>query len=97
MSFKMGWIKNLKWVNEYHKKQCRRVLWRLRAAMKKVVKNGSKKRVKFEYDPSSYALNFDDGCFDMKEKIIAAALNTQTDDFVYNRSSTLVYIIYVIY
>lgn len=29
--------------------------------MKKAVRNGSKPQFKFQYDPYSYALNFDDG------------------------------------
>ncbi|KAL9383942.1 hypothetical protein Peur_024265 [Populus x canadensis] len=50
-------------VNSYSKKQCRALFWWLKAAVKKAVKkNGGKKRFKFQYDPSSYALNFDDGC-----------------------------------
>ncbi|KAL3576940.1 hypothetical protein D5086_022223 [Populus alba] len=49
-------------VNSYSKKQCRALFWWLKAAVKKAVKkNGGKKRFKFQYDPSSYALNFDDG------------------------------------
>ncbi|WCJ26977.1 hypothetical protein M5689_008753 [Euphorbia peplus] len=52
----------LKWVNG-SKKQCKSLFWRARAAVKKAVKNsGGKNNVKFQYDPSSYALNFDDGC-----------------------------------
>jgi len=50
-------------VNSYSKKQCRALFWWLKAAVKKAVKkNGGKQRFKFQYDPSSYALNFDDGC-----------------------------------
>lgn len=29
--------------------------------MKKAIKNGGKQQFKFQYDPCSYALNFDDG------------------------------------
>ncbi|KAF9609352.1 hypothetical protein IFM89_015607 [Coptis chinensis] len=83
----MGWIGNVKLVNE---KQCRRVFWRMRAAMKKAMKNGSKKKLNFEYDPSSYALNFDDGSCGFKEKL--GSLQVQD-----NRSSRLVLIIFVIY
>ncbi|KAI3434063.1 uncharacterized protein J3R85_006856 [Psidium guajava] len=61
------------WLSEYSKRKCRSFLWRARAAMKK--KKEKKKRSgggggggiarhranKFQYDPWSYALNFDDG------------------------------------
>ncbi|XXG71693.1 hypothetical protein AAC387_Pa07g0959 [Persea americana] len=56
----MGWVGGLAWVN-YSKKHCRNLLWRLKAEMKKAVKNGSKQRATFGYDAWSYALNFDDG------------------------------------
>ncbi|CAA2979625.1 Hypothetical predicted protein [Olea europaea subsp. europaea] len=49
------------WVPNCGKKQCRRLFWRMRAAAKKAVKKRSKQQIKFQYDPSSYALNFDDG------------------------------------
>ncbi|KAI3866916.1 hypothetical protein MKW92_013471 [Papaver armeniacum] len=43
-------------------KFCRSLFFRTRATLKKaVVKNEKGKRLKFQYDPSSYALNFDDG------------------------------------
>lgn len=58
----MGWIGSLGRVNSYSKKQCKSLFWRVRAAVKKAVKNGGKQQFKFQYDPSSYALNFDDGC-----------------------------------
>ncbi|KAF9672298.1 hypothetical protein SADUNF_Sadunf11G0026800 [Salix dunnii] len=49
-------------VNSDGKKQCRTLYWRLKAAVKRAVKKkGGKRRLKFQYDPSSYALNFDDG------------------------------------
>ncbi|GMI82369.1 hypothetical protein HRI_001906200 [Hibiscus trionum] len=51
----------LEWMNSYGKKQCRSLFWRAKAAMKKAVKSRSKRQFKFQYDPSSYALNFDDG------------------------------------
>lgn len=46
------------------KKQCSRLYWRIRAATKAAVvttRNGSRQQVRFQYDPCSYALNFDDG------------------------------------
>lgn len=57
----MGLVGSLEWVNRYGKRQCRSLFWRVRAALKKAVKNGGKQQFKFQYDPSSYALNFDDG------------------------------------
>ncbi|PWA61140.1 hypothetical protein CTI12_AA377180 [Artemisia annua] len=71
---KMGVMERLEWMNTCSKKQCRSLFWRMRAAMKKAVKNkhtffvalygGTKKQFNFQYDPSSYALNFDDGTHD---------------------------------
>ncbi|KAK3431561.1 hypothetical protein EUGRSUZ_E03362 [Eucalyptus grandis] len=60
------------WLTEYGKRKWRSYLWRARAAMKNKNKKkqrsgnssggGGKNRVnKFQYDPWSYALNFDDG------------------------------------
>ncbi|KVH89570.1 hypothetical protein Ccrd_008437 [Cynara cardunculus var. scolymus] len=66
----MGFIEKLVWRNTCSKKQCRSLFWRMRAAMKKAVKNqtflvafygGQKRHFNYQYDPSSYALNFDDG------------------------------------
>ncbi|KAK8692649.1 hypothetical protein V6N13_076105 [Hibiscus sabdariffa] len=48
-------------VNSYGKKKCTSLFCRAKAAMKKAVKRRSKRQFKFQYDPSSYALNFDDG------------------------------------
>ncbi|KAH7515162.1 hypothetical protein ACOSP7_012113 [Xanthoceras sorbifolium] len=57
----MGFVGSFEWVNSYGKKHCKSLFWRVRAALKRAVKNGGKKQFKFQYDPSSYALNFDDG------------------------------------
>ncbi|XVF25863.1 hypothetical protein REPUB_Repub13aG0250400 [Reevesia pubescens] len=58
----MDLMGRLEWVNNYGKKQCRSLFWRVKAAFKKAVKSRSTQQFKFQYDPSSYALNFDDGC-----------------------------------
>ncbi|KAI3466660.1 hypothetical protein Pfo_023323 [Paulownia fortunei] len=60
-SFLMGLVESLGWIQSVGKKQCRSLYRRVRAAMKKAVRNGSKPHAKFQYDPYSYALNFDDG------------------------------------
>ncbi|OVA13195.1 hypothetical protein BVC80_757g10 [Macleaya cordata] len=74
-------------------KYCRSLFWKTRAALKKAVKNESKKRLKFQYDPSSYALNFDDGSCDKAGQFKPA----KTDqNFPYNKkSSTWVYVLFV--
>ncbi|TYH53286.1 hypothetical protein ES332_D09G089300v1 [Gossypium tomentosum] len=59
----VDFIGTLDWVNSYGKKQCKSLFWRAKAALKKTVKNHKRKQqFIFQYDPSSYALNFDDGC-----------------------------------
>ncbi|CAN6453452.1 unnamed protein product [Victoria cruziana] len=57
----MGLVEKLAWANEYGKRRCRRAYWRVRAEIRKVVKNMHEQRLRFQYDASSYALNFDDG------------------------------------
>ncbi|KAK4340574.1 hypothetical protein RND71_039075 [Anisodus tanguticus] len=62
-----GFMRSFLWVNNYSKKQCRCLFGRMRAVVKNLaVKN--KRQVKFQYDPSSYALNFDDGNFDLGDR-----------------------------
>lgn len=43
--------------------QCRRLYWRIRAA----ATTASRQQVRFQYDPYSYAMNFDDGFEKMRE------------------------------
>ncbi|KAG6573243.1 hypothetical protein SDJN03_27130, partial [Cucurbita argyrosperma subsp. sororia] len=57
-------------MNAYGKRQCMSLFWRVRAALKKAIKNGSKRPLRFQYDPSSYALNFDDGHTKISEDIL---------------------------
>lgn len=57
----MGLLEKLEWANAYGMKHCRGLFWRMRAAVKRALKNGKRQRLMFQYDPSSYALNFDDG------------------------------------
>ncbi|KAL7088920.1 hypothetical protein ACP275_13G157600 [Erythranthe tilingii] len=69
------------------KKQCRSLLWRIKAAIKNnsnavtMRNNRSKgKRFKFQYDPHSYALNFDDGCYNSHRQILIGG-ETKIRDF----------------
>ncbi|GAA0183815.1 hypothetical protein Leryth_025203 [Lithospermum erythrorhizon] len=64
----MGLFGRLMKVDNFSKKQGRSLYWRIKAAVKKAVKNARKQQFKFQYDPSSYALNFDDGCYEWAEK-----------------------------
>lgn len=89
----MGWVGGLAWVN-YSKKHCRNLLWRLKAEMKKAVKNGSKQRVTFGYDACSYALNFDDGrCGFRNETDVLRILHAP--DLTSNQNSTWVLVLSV--
>lgn len=77
----------------------------MRAAVKKAVKNngGKQQHLKFQYDPFSYALNFDDGCCRFREEGVAAfeRTNLKADTVERNASvtaivnTTLVYVILV--
>lgn len=62
-----GFVRSFLCVNNYSKKQCKCLFGRMRAAMKKLAMK-NKRQVKFQYDPSSYALNFDDGNFDLGDR-----------------------------
>lgn len=66
----------------------------MRAALKKAIKNGSKRRLKFQYDPSSYALNFDDGHSKIREDIDAFKYEVHNCGNVYN-SAMWVYVLWV--
>ncbi|GER48176.1 anamorsin homolog [Striga asiatica] len=59
--------KSLGWLHNVGKKQSKSLYLRIRAEIKRAVK-GSKKQVKFQYDPHSYSLNFDDG-FEYQETV----------------------------
>lgn len=54
-------------IHNYSKKQCRSLFKKVGAVMKKTVKKGHKHQFIFQYDPSSYALNFDDGIQELGE------------------------------
>ncbi|CAN4092075.1 unnamed protein product [Withania somnifera] len=62
-----GFTRSFLWVNNYSKKQCKWLFGRVRAAMKKLA-GKNKRKVKFQYDPLSYALNFDDGNFGLGDR-----------------------------
>uniref|UniRef100_A0A7N0VMP0 Uncharacterized protein n=1 Tax=Kalanchoe fedtschenkoi TaxID=63787 RepID=A0A7N0VMP0_KALFE len=53
------------------KRQCRRLFWRVKAAVRKALNKGGDGRrgKRFQYDPWSYALNFDDGDLKARENI----------------------------
>ncbi|GAB2233118.1 hypothetical protein Droror1_Dr00002333 [Drosera rotundifolia] len=92
----MGLVNGFAWVNTYRKRQCRSMFWRVRAAVKKAVKKGgAKHQPTFKYDPSSYALNFDDG--DGNEAANRRAFQQMKihDYFLSSVNSTLVYVLSV--
>ncbi|OIW04795.1 hypothetical protein TanjilG_16151 [Lupinus angustifolius] len=96
----MGLLGNFEWVNAYGKKRCKSLFWRMRATMKKTFKKcGKKKQIKFQYDPSSYALNFDDGCshFDIQDaanKFMGDAIVEELKD-MNNNTTTWVFVLLV--
>ncbi|KAH0701541.1 hypothetical protein KY285_015819 [Solanum tuberosum] len=53
----------------------------MRAAMKKLAMK-NKRQVKFQYDPSSYALNFDDGNFDLGDRERAVVKHDEGKEYL---------------
>ncbi|KGN64641.1 hypothetical protein Csa_013386 [Cucumis sativus] len=92
---KMEGSRSLERMNAYGKKQCRSLFWKVKAALKKAIKNGNKRQLKFQYDPSSYALNFDDGHSEIREdNVDAYKFEVQYCGNVYN-SAMWVYVLWV--
>lgn len=60
----MGLFGRLMRVNRCSRKQCRSVFRKMQVVVKKVAVNSGLKsqQLNFQYDISSYALNFDDSC-----------------------------------
>ena len=85
---------SLEWVTAYGKKRCRSLFWRMRAAVKRAVKNAGKQQLKFQYDPSSYALNFDDGCCHFGKGVIESK-HAILQDFPDIRNTAWVYVVRV--
>ncbi|KAK7412298.1 hypothetical protein VNO78_03751 [Psophocarpus tetragonolobus] len=84
----MGLVERFEWVNGYSKRRCRSLFWRVRAALKKALKNRGKQRLKFQYDPSSYALNFDDTSS-------AANKDARLLDLTHINNNTFVYVLFL--
>ena len=91
----MGLGGSLEWVSAYSKKRCRSLFWRMRAAVKKAVKNAGKQQLKFRYDPSSYALNFDDGGCHFGKGAVEFADAKKLQDFQDIRRTAWVYIVWI--
>ncbi|CAN4116628.1 unnamed protein product [Withania somnifera] len=95
-----GFARSFLWLNDYSKKQCRCLFGRMRAAMKTLALK-KKRQVKFQYDPSSYALNFDDGNFGLGDRERAFRTFHQQTSKLQNCSkittttTTLVYVLWV--
>lgn len=93
----MGLLERLEWVNAYGKKHCKSLFWRMRASLKKALKNGGKQRLKFQYDPSSYALNFDDGrCHHLRDAAKMFMGDARVLELKDIDNTTLVYVLLVI-
>ena len=95
MGTKMGLIASLVWVNTYSRKHCRSLFWRVRAALKKAVKNGGKQQIRFQYDPCSYALNFDDGGCKLGEASTTPSQHANPQCYSDTKNSKWVYVLWV--
>lgn len=83
-------------LNKYSKKHCTSLFWRMKAALKKAVENGGgKHQFRFHYDPSSYALNFDDGIGQLEEKPSLIYRPNNGVESYYNNNCTWIYVIWV--
>ncbi|KAL1560211.1 hypothetical protein AAHA92_10453 [Salvia divinorum] len=54
-------LERIGWMQSNGRKECRRLVRRIKAAIKKAMRKGSRQQLRFQYDPQSYALNFDEG------------------------------------
>ncbi|CAI0468507.1 unnamed protein product [Linum tenue] len=92
----MGLAGKLESVNSFSRKKCRSLFWRVRAAVKKAMKSrwgNQHGKKKFQYDPSSYALNFDDSCRRFSSSTAAAVAGNNVNG---NSNFTIwVYIVWV--
>ncbi|KAI4371074.1 hypothetical protein MLD38_019348 [Melastoma candidum] len=104
----MGLVEKWEWANGYRRQRCGRLLWRLRAAVKTVAgcckdvsvkRQGQRKKQqlcssRFQYDPWSYALNFDDGCKNLGGKVGHG--DAAVSDVVVGRGdAVLVYVVWL--
>ncbi|CAB4275993.1 unnamed protein product [Prunus armeniaca] len=96
----MGLVGSLVWVNAYSRRQCRSLFWRMRAALKKALKNSGKQQLRFQYDPSSYALNFDDGSWKSAQEANALKLKHATKPQLHSdldvKNTAWVYVLWVV-
>ncbi|GFZ03099.1 hypothetical protein Acr_15g0017070 [Actinidia rufa] len=91
----MGLFGRLVWVNNYSKKQCKSLFWRVKAAVKI---NSGKRQYRFQYDPLSYALNFDDGSWKLGEEgngFQFCKFDEELEDF--SEATAWVYVLWVDY
>lgn len=90
----MGLIDRLERMRRVGKRQCSRLCRRIRAATK-TRRNGGRKRVRFQYDPYSYAMNFDDGMErEMREKE-GVSEQAQYEKCAERRRRILVYVVFL--